>query len=119
MGLPLWQRTAGRCARTASFLLFAIVAVGGMALATVMPPPTQAAVTNTHPRVYRDMESPLAPGVHVPFIAAGTIRLTNMTLGSVECVNLFYGEVWTETEPEGTTEKAYGEILDWGCIRLR
>jgi len=79
----------------------------------VAPAASQAAIVNAHPKAFINGEAPSKPGVHEPFIAWGTIRLKNASLGTLECVNLFFGANWNETEPEGTTEKAYGEILEW------
>jgi hypothetical protein len=78
-----------------------------------------------HPQFYSNAEKEPG-GQHVPFFSWGTVRLENTELlandtelaeseraVSAECVNLMIGSTWNETEPGKTTERAYGEILEW------
>jgi hypothetical protein len=80
-----------------------------MALATRVIAPSAAlgAITRPHPLLHvSGEERSAAPGKRVPFTTWGSIGFNNATLGSLECLNVFVGDGWNETEPEGVTENA-------------
>jgi hypothetical protein len=95
---------------------FASALIAAAAIPLAAPQAVQA--SPEHPRLVIGGE-PTKPGMKVPIFAWGQVRLTNAVLGTVECVNLFYGELHNETEPGGAGNnldvRAYGEILQWSA----
>jgi hypothetical protein len=90
-------------------LVVAFVAAGAVGI--VVP---AAQGSPEHPLLYVGGEKHKG-GTKEPIVGWGTIKLTNRTLGFIECVNLVYGDDVNETEPGSNpaTERAYGEILEW------
>lgn len=89
-----------------------LIAAMGVCAALALAPVVAQAAEWTAPHLYRNTES-VSPREHIPWLSWGTLKLENAALGTITCVNISFGAWWQETEPGHSSERTYGEVLEW------
>jgi hypothetical protein len=93
---------------------FAPALIAAAAIPFAAPQVVEASLA--HPRLVVSGEQ-TRPERKVPIVGWGTVRLTSRVLPAIDCVNLFYGDLYNATEPGGAGNsedvRAYGEVLQW------
>jgi hypothetical protein len=87
----------------------AVAFVTGVGI-VLMAPAAQA--SPEHPQLFVGGEKKKG-GSKVALFGWGAIKISSRATGESECGNLVFGSLQNETEPGASTERAYGEVLEW------